>query len=159
MITQQRLKELLDYEPTTGIFRWRVHAGCRKAGDITGCINSSGYLTIKLDGRHYQAHRLAFIWMTGEVPDFVDHKDKDKTNNRWTNLRPATRQENMFNRSKFKSNKSGFKGVSFYAKTKRWKAQIQKGGVKIHLGYYATAEQASEVYQRNAIELFGDFSA
>ena len=100
MITQTRLKELLNYDPISGIFTWKTSRGGRKPGSIAGtkCIHK-GYITIQIDGTLYRAHRLAFLYMIGRLPeDQVDHIDRCKDNNAWSNLRECTQAENQLNK-------------------------------------------------------------
>lgn len=107
MINQAYLKSILDYEPETGIFRWKiVKRGWRGKtiafpGDRAGHIERDGYWRISIDGKFYLMHRLAWLWMTGDWPEIViDHKDRDKGNNKWANLRDATYSENSRNSSR-----------------------------------------------------------
>src|SRR4051812_10516942 len=114
MLTQERLKELLSYDPLTGVFLWLEDRGGKRAGDVAGC-EKRVYTLISVDDQIYRAHHLAWLYMTGEWPDpFVDHRDLNKHNNIWTNLREATKSQNQANIGLIKSNKSGFKGVSRY---------------------------------------------
>jgi hypothetical protein len=161
-LTQERLKELLSYDPLTGVFIWRIDRGGKKAGDIAGCKKRT-YILISVDDRVYRAHLLAWLYMTGEWPDrFVDHHDLDKHNNAWINLRRATKSQNMANVGLIKSNASGFKGVSHYRAGERygkpWQASIGKDGRSRHLGHFATKEEAHAAYVCAAESLFGEFA-
>jgi HNH endonuclease len=162
MITQERLKELLSYDPLTGVFLWRVDRGGKRAGETAGCKKRT-YTMISVDDELYRAHHLAWFYMTGEWPEpFVDHRDLNKHNNVWTNLRLATKSQNQANIGLIKSNKSGLKGVSRYrageAYGKPWQAQIQKDGKTIYLGHFATKEEGHAAYLMAAQKIFGEFA-
>ncbi|WVS23993.1 hypothetical protein QkW1_70 [Ralstonia phage QkW1] len=153
-LTQQRLKELLNYDPETGEFTWRfnrkgVLAGCR-AGTI-----SYGYVSIRIDGVRLMAHRLAWLYMTGKWPaDVIDHINLDKADNRFFNLHEATIQQNLVNQRG--RSVSGLKGV---VKVKgRWRAVIHRDGKTRHIGYFDTAEGAHEAYAAEANKLHGEFA-
>lgn len=96
MITQNTLKELFDYNPDTGLFTWKVAKARRiKAGDVAGNLNNTGYIHIRVDGKNYQAHRLAWLYTHGKFPDnCIDHINGIKDDNRISNLRDVTTQEN-----------------------------------------------------------------
>jgi hypothetical protein len=152
MLTQERLKELLHYDPETGVFTWlklNPHATKIKAGDIAGCIDKTkGYVRIKVDGGRYTAHRLAFLYMTGSWPaDQVDHIDHIRSNNAWCNLREANPAENGKNRSLNSNNTSGVNGVFFHKTRQRWVVQIwvDAGSVRKQrtLGYFKDFEAAA----------------
>jgi hypothetical protein len=105
--------------------------------------------------RRYQAHRIIWKWVTGEDPPWeIDHKDQDRANNRWVNLRRATDSEQQWNRGLRKSNTSGWRGVHWQRK---WKAAILVNGVRRYLGRFATAEEASAAYEVAARKLHGEF--
>ncbi len=163
-ITQKRLKELLDYDPATGIFRWKVNRAAKHPGDIAGCIKvDSGYVIIGLDMRLYRAHQLAWLWMIGRWPrQFMDHRDTNKSNNRWKNLRLATKSQNMANMSAPIHNTSGLKGVSRYRQGdkwgKSWQAGIQINGCSKHLGHFTTMKEAHAAYIVAAKKFFGEFA-
>lgn len=110
--------EWLTYVPVTGKFFWKKDGptGTRKAGRECGNSNSHGYKLIKLKGRGYKAHRIAFLIMTGSFPNIVDHIDRNRSNNVWSNLRNVNAQENCLNRSIDRRNKTGLTGVYYYAK-------------------------------------------
>jgi hypothetical protein len=148
-LTPERLRELLSCDPETCVFTWRVSRGGHRAGDVAGCKNNNGYLRITIDGRSYLAHRLVRLYFRGKFPKpgyDTDHIDGDKSNNRLSNLRHATRSQNMANRPAHANNKSGLKGASFFKPLRKWHSQIQVGGKKIHLGYFETAEAAHAAY-------------
>lgn len=159
MITQSELKEVLDYNPDTGLFTWIESNGCVKAGDIARYKHHTGYINITITGKAYQAHRLAYLYMTGNFPkNSIDHINHVKDDNRWTNLRDATSSQNKSNIKKLKNNTSGYKGVSWDKRDKNWRAQIKHMNKNINIGSYTTPQEASEAYKKKAIEIYGEFS-
>jgi len=159
MISHARLLELLHYSPTTGTFTWRVSRGNQvRRGDRAGCLHE-GYWQIKIDGTLYYSHKLAWFYVHGVWPEEeIDHKNGTPPQNPIRNLRPASRCQNMWNRKMPCSNTSGFKGVSFYRRNGKYRAQIMQFGKKKHLGYFDTPEQASAVYVAAAEARFGEFA-
>ena len=165
-LTQERLKEVFDYIVDTGELRWRVsrdsgfRKGAIKAGTLSGCVcKSTGYLIIDYNKRKYKAHRLVWIYVNGVIPDglLIDHVDGDKTNNRVSNLRLCTPQDNVRNTGIRKDNTSGYKGVSWSVQKQRWVAQTSVNGKKQHLGYYLTEEKAVSAYEKFCLETHGEF--
>lgn len=158
MLTHQRLLEALDYDPATGMFRHKEKKCHIHPGDIAGS-NYPDYVRIYIDGKSYKAHRLAWFYVTGSWPTrFLDHANGDKRDNSIANLREADRSENGANIPVKSHNTSGLKGVSWYARTKRWKAQIQVKGRKIFLGYHLTKEAAYAAFCAAAEVHFGEFA-
>lgn len=146
-LTLERLKELLYYNPETGIFTRLVSASVGTyAGDIAGNLNADGYVQLCIDYKIYRAHRLAWFYMTGEWPTKqVDHKDGIRSNNVFSNLRSASNAENCQNQRKpHKDSSSGFLGVS--KKGYKWRSAITINGKQVVLGYFKTPELASEAY-------------
>jgi|SRR5882724_6696570 len=158
-LTTKRLRAVLDYEPSTGLFRWRIRLSNRvKVGDIAGSRTKYGYVEIRIDDSLYLAHRLAVKWVTGRWPKvIIDHRDVNDRSNRWGNLRQATHSQNHGNTNLQKNNTSGFRGVVWFARDKCWRAQIKINGSTIHLGYFKTAEAASAAYLAAAEKHFGEF--
>ena len=158
-LTHERLLEVLEYDPVTGLFRWKVRTSNRiKVGDVAGALYEN-YTRINIDGHRYLAHRLAVFYVTGHWPsEYVDHKRGDKANNRWDNLREATNSQNQANSKLASNNTSGFKGVSWEAKRKVWQAHIKIDRRTKFLGYFKTAEEASAAYEAAAIANFGEFA-
>lgn len=145
----------LDYDPEEGVFRWSHNA------KAAGTPHSNGYIKITLDRRRYYAHRLAWLYVTGIDPvGQIDHKNLDKTDNSFNNLRIATRSKNMMNTLAHTDNTSGFKGVSRFkhAKSRPWIANICVDGKKIHLGYHASPEEAHAAYCAASAILHGEFA-
>lgn len=158
-LTAERLRELLTYDPETGEFRWRVAQSNVAAGCSAGGIHCKGYWQISVDDRRYLGHRLAWLYMTGEWPaEQIDHIDCDKRNNRWTNLRAATNQQNNWNKGPQRNCKSGIKGVHWRAKESKWVAYIKVGGKNRRLGNFLSKEDAAKAYAAAARELCGDFA-
>jgi hypothetical protein len=160
-LTYERLREILHYDPKTGIFRWRQRVSYAiQVGDVAGSVNkTSGYRLIHIDGRNYKAHRLAWLYVTGTwCRPMVDHRDRNRANNRWSNLRRATASTNAANRGRPRTNASGFKGVHRRRDTGQWRAQIWKDGRARYLGQFATPQAAHDAYVRAARELFGEFA-
>lgn len=144
-LTQQRLKSLLSYDPDTGVFRWIKSTSNRAPiGAEAGCPNSAGYLRIKIDGKYYYCHRLAVLYMTGEWPThLVDHKFHNISDNRWSEIRPATPNENQQNRRSARaSNATGILGVSKHGSG--YRAQFMRDGVVIRVGTFRTPEAARD---------------
>ena len=158
-LTQERLKELLDYDSNTGVFRWRVRNKSNRRTDIAGCRARSEHWCINIDGRNYRAHQLAWLYMKGEWGrPLIDHRDGNPLNNRWDNLRLASHANNAANRARLRTNRSGFKGVCFDSRRGKWMAQITKGGRRYMIGRFATPEDAHAAYVAKARELFGEFA-
>jgi Demerecviridae HNH endonuclease len=156
-LTQRQLKKLLNYDPKTGIFRWRVNkARCAQIDSIAGRRGN-----IMIDGTGYHAHRLAFLWMTGHWPKYdIDHKNGNFRDNRWTNLREATPSQNLMNARTQKTGKftSPYKGVSRCSdRPGKWQARIciHPGGF---LGRFDTPEEAHAAYCKAARKHFGEFA-
>lgn len=166
-LTAERLREVLNYDPDTGVFVWRKREGddphtrmwnTRFAGEVAGSIRKSdGYRVIRIDVRLYLAHRLVFLFMTGKWPIAdVDHINMNKVDNRWCNLREATQSQNNANTRKRKNNTSGYKGASWHGSG--WRAQIHVSGKHICLGTFPSPEEAHAVYCEAARKHFGDFA-
>ena|SRR3990167_376480 len=159
MLTHERLVEVLNYDPMTGLFSWRKRlAQIVKVGAIAGSINGSGYRQIRIDGRVYKAHRLAWFYIHGEWPAHdMDHAAGRRQDNRLEKIRPATRSQNRANIGKHRNNTTGFKGVLF-VRPHRWRAVIKCEKRRYHLGYFDTPEEAHAAYAEKARELFGEFA-
>jgi len=160
MLTQEELKETLDYDPESGIFRWKVAKGLRvKVGDIAGTLHPNGYRYIKINGKRYLEHRLAWLYVHGEWPeDMIDHINGIKDDNRIENLRESTRSENGMNRSKQINNTSGYKGVTWNKAAQKWHTQIMINNKQKYLGYFDSPEEAYAAYCKAAEELHGEFA-
>lgn len=156
----QQLRELLDYDPETGVFTWKFRENAPKqwnvryAGKEAGNIEPRGYRRIRLNGRCYYAHRIA--WIMQEMPSTkdIDHINGDRTDNRMANLRAATRSQNIFNQRR----NDPRKGVHWNTKRQRWIAQIVCKGEHYWLGEHTTPEAAAQAYRAKAVELFGEFA-
>jgi len=159
LIDTERARELLKYNPLTGDFFWRQYRGpLAREGGKAGSP-SSGYIQIKIDGRPYKAHRLAWLITHGRWPAHeIDHINCDPSDNRLSNLREATHQENMGNQRKCSRNTSGFKGVSFHRVTGKWQANIRCGPRMTYLGVFASPQEASAAYEAAARDLFREFA-
>ncbi|ABV74303.1 hypothetical protein BA3_0018 [Thalassomonas phage BA3] len=144
MINQDRLKELLTYNPEAGLFTWKVTRGKAVKGNIAGSKSLAGYIYISIENRRYLAHRLALIYVTGGCSGNIDHIDGVRNNNIYSNLRIANPQENSRNCSRSKSNKSGCTGVSFDDVNNKWRATIKVNRKQIHLGRFSSIDCAIE---------------
>lgn len=149
-LTAARLREVLDYNPETGVFTRRIRTSCRiKVGDVCNCRNDQGYVLISVGNRRYHAHRLAWLYVHGEWPSgYIDHINHVTSDNRIANLRDGTQSDNMGNQVKAARNNrsSGLLGVSWYRRYGRWQAQIHINNKCRHLGYYNTPQEAHAAY-------------
>lgn len=150
-LSRERLKELLDYNPRTGIWRWKVDRGAARKGDVAGNENENGYLTVMLDYRRYRLHRLAFLFMRGFIPPEVDHKNRVKSDNRWRNLKASPRGANCQNKAPRGDVK--FKGVCKHRK--RYRAAITVNYKMYRTRTFSTAVEAAYAYDSLAIKYFG----
>lgn len=143
MLTQERLKEVLDYDPESGVFTQKLRTSQRvKVGEQPGCI-TDGYRIITIDASHYRAARLAFLYMDGYLPENdVDHINQIRDDDRWKNLRHVSRSCNIKNFGNRKDNTSGVKGVVIINGPNKWKAQITVNGKNINLGHYYDFDDA-----------------
>ena len=156
MLLAERLHALLTYDPITGYFSWRTARQGVRVGARAGCV-SGAYRYIMIDYVKYAEHNLAALYMTGEWPDDeMDHENTFGTDNSWTNLRPATRAQNMWNRKVKIDSTLGLKGVS--PRHDKFQASIKANGQYYYLGLHNTPEQAHGAYCEKAQELHGVFS-
>lgn len=147
-LTRERVRDVLAYNPETGRFSWLQSRGCRKAGAEAGTPNQHGYIVIRVDGRLFMAHRLAWLIAHGEWPSqFIDHINKDGLDNTLANLRECSTQENAQNQRRARSSASGRLGVHQAYRPGRWKARIKVSGKEAHLGIFDSVEAASSAYE------------
>lgn len=150
MITQARLKELLRYSPRTGVFVWIAKSSRNShvvIGAEAGVPVGENYGRIMIDGERYYTHVLAWFYVTGIWPeDEIDHKDRTRTNNRWRNLRPATRKQNSENRE--------VEGVDWMKSLGKWRARVLHHGKSHYLGVFASIKQARAARRKAARQLF-----
>jgi hypothetical protein len=147
MLIQERLLQVLDYNPETGVFTRRLKQMGTAQGKISGSITSHGYLVTSVDNRLYSCHRLAWLYMTGNWPQgHIDHINGNRSDNRFENLRDVTQQQNIQNQRKAqKSNKStGILGV--FKNGSGFAARISHNNTKIYLGTFKTIEEAEAAY-------------
>lgn len=167
LIEPQVLLVLFDYDEATGELTWKVDFGTRRRGDKVGGKSTykrrpgdcgRTYLHAKLGGKSYRVQNLIWTMKTGRFPcGEVDHKDRNPQNNRFENLRDASRSDNQANTSLYQNNKSGIRGV--HKNGLYWRAMISKGGVNRHLGYFVYREQAEHAWRMAASEAHGEFAA
>jgi hypothetical protein len=153
--TAETLRGLLDYEPETGVFRWRVNRSNIKMGDVAGSVHNRGYTCIGINGIKFLAHRLAWLYTYDTWPDYqIDHINGDKRDNRIANLRDVSPSINLQNQTRpQRGNASGFLGVSRHKHTERWHARIKIDKRHQHIGYFDTAEAAHAAYLAAKLQL------
>src|SRR5260221_2111217 len=122
MLTQAELKRELNYNQSTGEFRWNYYRGGRT--ETVGTVTNHGYLHIMLDRKRYLAHRLAWLYCYGHFPGELDHIDRDPLNNRVANLREVSHGENLINSKTRTDNTSGSRGVCWDKQKSKWKVQV-----------------------------------
>jgi len=161
MLTQEYLKSILHYDPETGIFTWLKCRNKNLVGSKAGYICSSrghGYVKIRIKSKQYLAHRLAFLYMGGKIPQTIDHINQDRADNRWCNLRECTRSQNGANQKSYrKNNTSGYRGVHLHPCGK-YMSRMCNNGRRYYLGLFDNPEAAHEAYKKAHSELFGEFS-
>jgi HNH endonuclease len=161
VLSQHQLKEMLYYDPVTGIFTWLKlpYNMVGLTGSRAGSIYANGYRYIQIGNRAYRTGRLAWLYMTGEWPvKLVDHEDLVKSNDAWINLRLANDSQNGANKGLASNNTSGTKGVRFETSRGKWRAQITVNGHSKNLGRYTSREKAMNAYERAAKAAWGEFA-
>lgn len=152
MKTASELRHIFNYDPKTGELL--------QYGKRAGYITLTGYRLLSVKKQRIYAHRLIWCLVTGEWPTSeIDHINQDRSDNRWSNLRLATRQQNARNRKRNAKNRSGFKGVSFHNRVGRWRAVIELDSGHKHLGYFDDPKSASIAYRNAAQQHFGQFAS
>lgn len=160
MISQSELKKLLHYNPETGSFMWIVNGLNRRAGREAGNVcPSHGYVRIGINRKLYKAHHLAYLYMTGEFVESVDHRNGIRHDNRWCNIRKCTIQQNNMNMPIRSDNKSGAPGVNWCEARKKWRVTLRFDGKFKSLGYYSDFEFAAFISEEARDKFFGDFSS
>lgn len=150
-LTYERATEIFRYDAENGVLERKLPSGrWRACGDKPNC---NGYGQVKMDGKPYFTHRLIWLLAYGEWPEFIDHINRNKLDNRLENLRAVTRTENQHNHGLRKNNTSGYIGVYFHKQANKYEAQIILNGKRIYLGLYATAEEAFTAYMIAKIDL------
>ncbi len=167
MITVERARELLSYDPETGVLTWKANRpggkdgrACRiRAGDVAGRVDGRGYVRVMVDYRTYSAHRLAWMIFYGQKPPrLIDHRNSDFSDNSIGNLRAATSQQNNRNRKLGRNSTTGLKGVSFHKSRGYWVASIQLNGRATYLGKFNCPTAAHLAYRKAAKQYFGEFA-
>ena len=159
----ERAAEILRYEPETGRLIRRVKTqGRGKIGDEAGTINNTGYrrirVTVNGKTKAFLTHRIIWFIHNGDLPEFLDHRDGDRLNNRIKNLRPATRLENNRNSRNRKNSTSHYLGVYLNKRLHKWCAGIGINGESKHLGVFTDEEEAAKFYDAAAKAHFGEFA-
>lgn len=150
------LRALLAYAEETGHLRWRESRGRVAAGDKAGSLTNDGYITVRIGGARFLAHRLIWKIVTGDDPlPQVDHINGVRTDNRWGNLRLATQSQNFANR---RSMAGRLKGAIREPRTGKWYSRVQCGGRQIHLGTFETEWAAHQAYCSASAAVFGEFA-
>ena len=144
MLSQERLRELLEYDCITGVWTWLQPPNTRiRKGSVAGTIQKNGYRYITIDKLPRKASRLAFLYMNGELPEHeVDHIDRNPLNDAWINLRSCDSSQNKINRRLRKDNSSGYKGVHFNKRKSKWVARVWKNSKEIVVGSFDNLEDA-----------------
>ena len=157
MITQAELKELIHYDQKTGVFTWAKNRTKCKIGAIAGTFHVNGYTHIQINKKIYKAHRLAWLYIYGYIPKFIDHINCDRSDNRLCNLREANIYQNNHNAKLSKNNKSGVKGVCWHKAANKWIANIEAYGKKIYLGLFEDLEFAELVVSEARNKYHGEY--
>jgi HNH endonuclease/AP2 domain len=152
------LRWFLEYNPETGEFFWKISSRGNHVGDLAGSVYPNGYRYIQIEGLDYRAGRLAWFFVTGEDPvEFIDHINKNRDDNRFSNLRKSTNSQNQAN-ALWSTNTSGIKGVSWQSSRSKWIAVITINGIAKNLGRYDSIVDAAKAYRAAAIEVWGEFA-
>ena len=151
MITQSYLLKLFDTYEDGSLYWKKYHRKCNRQ-------SSSGYLNVDIDGKTYKVHRIIFMMHHGYMPEYIDHINGNKLDNRIENLRKATKEQNGWNRGIQKNNKSGIKGVSWNSQSKKWRVQLRHDGKVKYIGQFEDLELAELVATETRNKFHGDYA-
>lgn len=151
------LKDYIDYDPNTGVFRWKVNYYGNKLGSSPRPTHSEGYIRVQFKGKRYFMHKVAFYWTYGYLPDQVDHINRNTSDNRISNLRAATQAQNSCNKGA--RGKSKYRGVYWHNKNRKWVTSLRKEGVSHYVGCFECEIEAAKAYNEKAKELHGEFAS
>lgn len=160
-MNQDQLKSRLHYDIESGVFRWRnlIGSSNRKPWDIAGSPHNKGYTSIRIFGKKYMAHRLAWLYVYGELPaSDLDHIDGVKTNNAISNLRKVTNAQNHWNVGMRSTNKSGVKGVHWHKGIGRWVATFKANGVQNFVGSFDSISDAESEISKARKNIHGEYA-
>jgi len=146
-VNTETLQSLFDY--SNGNLIWKVNKGRSKKGTIAGSRDTKGYMQLKLNQKVYRLHRLIWLWHGKELPEQIDHIDRNPLNNKIENLRAATQSENQWNTER------ACNGVSFHKASNKWRARIKINNKEIYLGVFSDIEQARQVREEAARRRWG----
>lgn len=155
-ISQEELKLIFEYDPLTGILRWKDGRSNMVQGSLAGCVHGSGYKVVTINSKTHKLHRIVWIMLFGQIPDgfYIDHINGNKIDNRLENLRLATSSQNQQNRPAPKNSSSGYRGVTWHKVVNKWMARICHKGKRTTIGFFDNAEDAYEAYKQEAKKLF-----
>jgi hypothetical protein len=161
MITHEELTQILNYDPQTGCLYWKSPRPKIKVGAKAGHLHRRGYINLEINGKHYAAHRIVWMYVTGRFPEkMLDHINGNKTDNRFENLREATNGQNRANSRT--TNKHGLKGVRLLPWIKEggrcWEAKITANGRVRYIGCFFSKEEAHQAYCEEAKKAHGEFA-
>lgn len=162
MITQEYLKSILEYDLWSGIFKWKISPSKRiRIGSIAGRL-CKGYIRIKIDGKEYYAHCLAWLYVYNEYPKYpnneIDHKNTIKSHNWISNLRKANKNQNLHNTNLRITNTSGVKGINWNKEKRKWEVRLGVNGKQKHFGFYDDLEIAKNIITIKRIEYYKEFA-
>lgn len=154
MVTQEELKSILKYDQDTGNFFWLKNTSNKRAGDKAGSFTSTGYIIISINKKSYKAHRLAFLYMSGVLPtDEVDHIDRNRSNNKWNNLRLATHADNQTNKLNNLKTQSGFTHITYRVINSCWTVRLGKAHKEKFIGNYKDLKEAIKALETSLLDV------
>lgn len=152
------LRETYRYDPTTGVMSRLKSSGGARAGSTVGSDNGKGYLRCSFQRSLYLVHILIYVLVTGEMVETIDHRDLDKKNNAWDNLRPTNKSGNEKNTTHRVTSTTGVKNVYWIAERNKFRVQFKVEGKTKTFGYYTTLEESAQVAKSKRLELHGEFA-
>ena len=158
-ITHQQVIDAFSYDPVTGVLSWKNPTSNRvRKGAVCGTPDKDGYLQVGFMGKYLKTHRVIFLYMTGNHPQYeIDHINGDVTDNRWVNLRDATKHQNSQNTKLTSRNTSGVKGVSWCNQKRKWRCLVISEGKYIHAGYFSDIQRATDAVRAARIKVHKQF--